>query len=151
LRSPENDASVLDSLKQPRLTEQQTPPGPAKRQKKPFFFSSHTTDCRLNQTENLFNLMEIRPQNEILAPVAIPPKPQQAAPTPIAIRETTNDTFRTPLAQRLRAAFQAAPEVRDEAVAHGRVLATDPQYPPMERLNAMAELLVLGASRASGE
>ena len=95
--------------------------------------------------------MEIRPQNEILAPVAIPPKPQQAAPTPIAIRETTNDTFRTPLAQRLRAAFQAAPEVRDEAVAHGRVLATDPQYPPMARLNAMAELLVLGASRAAGE
>jgi hypothetical protein len=95
--------------------------------------------------------MEIRPQNEILAPVAIPPKPQQAPPTPIAVRETTNDTFSTPLAQRLRAALQATPELRDEAVAHGRFLVTDPSYPPMERLNAMAELLVLGASRASRE
>ena len=96
--------------------------------------------------------MEIRPQNELLTPVALPTKPLNAAPTPIAVSEATNDTFRTPLAQRLRAVLaNNTPENRSEAVAHGRYLASDPAYPPMERLNALAELLVLGASHAKSE
>ncbi len=65
-----------------------------------------------------------------LVPVGSPPAERPHAPRP--------DRISTQSAAFLRAELQRQPEIRPEVVARARVLAADPNYPPIEVLRTVA-------------
>src|SRR5581483_3118985 len=61
------------------------------------------------------------------------------------------DTLTTGGLAALRQALAAEPEIRPEALARGRALAADPNYPPASVLRQVASLLVASSDFSSTE
>jgi len=97
--------------------------------------------------------MKIQPVTETSAISAIAPtslKPEQDTKLPQGTQQTGSETLSTTNLEKLRSTIQSEPEIRGEQVQKALTWLSDPNYPPLNVLNAVASIFVSDAILKQG-